>query len=376
MAKKQAEIPDFAPIPEELEAHLGEPSTVTGKAARALLHRYPVWPVLKFFAHKRVPQYRHSYWYMMGGMLLFFFGIQVVTGILLMVYYQPGSPWASVNYIVNEVPYGALIRSIHHWSANLMVLTVFLHLFSTFFMKAYRRPRELTWITGLGLAGLTMLFGFSGYLLPWDELAFFAVRIGISELEKLPLLGEWAAGIARGGSDVSQETIGRFYALHVMVLPLSVMGLIGLHLLLVQIQGVSEPDGFRKLPASQRKYRNFFSDFLIAEIPVWLMMGALLVLLSALMPRELGTEADVFAAAPDGIKPEWYLLAPYQGLKLFPGSLELLGMLVMGLVPMALVVVPFIDRQIPADARGRLVTKIGVLGLIGFVLITAWGFFS
>jgi cytochrome b6 len=366
----------FARIPDDAERELPPPDSRLGKLSRALLARYPVWPVVRFFLGKRVPIHRQSHWYMAGGIALFLFVVQIVTGILLMVYYRPDQAWASVNRIVMEVPYGALIRSVHHWAANLMIFTLFVHMLSTFFMKAYRPPRELTWVTGLLLLALTILFGFSGYLLPWDDLSFFAVRIGVSELEKLPLLGHLLADVARGGSDVSTETIGRFYALHVVVLPLAVLLLVGIHLLFVQVQGVSEPDAFRALPAEKKRYRPFLSDFLVGEVPVWLFVLGLLLALAAAAPRELAPEANPFAPAPAGIKPEWYLLAPYQGLKLFPGNLELVGMALMGLGPLLLVLLPLADRSVPRDRRGALVTKAGVLALVGFVAMTIWGIAS
>ena len=128
--------PDKA-VPPEAERSLPPADTIAGKTARGLLERYPIWPVIRFFSEKKVPEHSASGWYMMGGIALFLFMVQVVTGILLMVYYKPGQPWQSVNYLVMEVPFGALIRSVHHWSANLMVLTLFLHMFSTLFMKAY-----------------------------------------------------------------------------------------------------------------------------------------------------------------------------------------------------------------------------------------------
>ncbi|MBN2340581.1 MAG: cytochrome b N-terminal domain-containing protein [Deltaproteobacteria bacterium] len=363
-------------IPKEAEAALPPADSRMGKFYRALLKRYPIWPVIQFFMGKKVPEHKHSAWYMLGGIALFLFLIQLVTGVLLMVYYKPGQPWASVNRIVMEVPFGALIRSIHHWSANLMILTLFLHMFSTLFMKAYRPPREGTWITGFILLTLVTLFGFSGYLLPWDDLAFFAVRIGVSEMEKLPVLGTFAADLARGGPDVSMETIGRFYALHVVILPLLVLALIALHLLFVQIQGVSEPDTFAALPLEKKKYRKFFSDFMIGEIPVWLFMFGLLIALSAAAPRGLAPEANPMGAAPEGIKPEWYLLAPYQALKLFPGKLELVGMAIMGLGPLLVIALPFIDKNVPTDKRGEMITQMAIAGLIGFLGMTIWGLLS
>jgi cytochrome b6 len=135
--------------------------------------RFNLTPLVEYMRHKYVPIHRHSVWYYMGGVSLFFFIIQVFTGILLLLYYQPGvdSGYESVRFIMTEVHFGWLIRSIHSWSANLFIFFIFIHMFSTFFTHAYRKPRELTWVTGFLLLLLAMGFGFSGYLLPWNELS-------------------------------------------------------------------------------------------------------------------------------------------------------------------------------------------------------------
>ena len=257
-----------------------------------------------------------------------------------------------------------------------MVLVLFVHLFSTFFMKAYRPPRELTWLTGLALLGITMFLGFSGYLLPWDDLSFFATRVGISEIEKTPLIGVWLAGLVRGGPDVTIATIGRFYPLHVVVLPLLLMTVIGIHLLFVQVQGVSEPDSFAALPKEKKRYHNFFTEYLVNEIPIWLLLGVVLVLLSAFWPRELSPEANPASPAPEGIKPEWYFMVPFQMLKLFPGSLEFVGMMLTGVIPLLFALVPFADRSVPADRRSKAIERAGIVMLIFLAAMTIWGFVS
>ncbi len=131
-------------------------------------------------AKKKVPVHRYSYWYFLGGMTLFLFGVQVLTGVLLLLYYRPGADEAfeSVQYIITQVQFGWLIRSVHSWSANLMILTAFAHMFSVLFLKSYRKPRELTWVSGMSAALAGLGFGFSGYLLPWNTLAFFATKVG------------------------------------------------------------------------------------------------------------------------------------------------------------------------------------------------------
>ena len=138
--------------------------------------RFNLSPLVEFIKHKQVPVHRQSVWYYMGGVALFLFIIQVFTGILLLLYYQPGvdSSYESVRFIMTKVQFGWLIRSIHSWSANIMIFILFVHMFSTFFTQSYKNPRELTWVTGFIALALSMGFGFSGYLLPWNELAFFA----------------------------------------------------------------------------------------------------------------------------------------------------------------------------------------------------------
>src|SRR5437762_9966149 len=140
---------------------------------------------------KTVPIHRHTIWYYFGGMTLFLFSVQVGTGILLLLYYRPSAETAfeSVQFIVTEVQFGWLIRSVHSWSANLMIATLFIHMFSVYFMSAYRKPRELTWLSGVLLLLLAVGFGFSGYLLPWNKLAFFATKLGTEIAGVIPLVG-------------------------------------------------------------------------------------------------------------------------------------------------------------------------------------------
>src|SRR5512141_2782856 len=158
-----------------------------------LTERLPVAEIEHAIQHKTVPQHRHAVWYYLGGMTLFFFLVQVATGSLLLLYYRPSAAEAydSVQFIMTRVPFGWLVRSVHSWSANLMVGAAFAHLFSVFFLGSYARPRELTWFSGIFLLALAMAFGFSGYLLPWNELAFFATRVGTDMAGKVPLVGGW-----------------------------------------------------------------------------------------------------------------------------------------------------------------------------------------
>jgi cytochrome b6 len=336
-----------------------------------------------FLSHKTVPVHRYTAFYYLGGMTLFFFVVQVVTGILLMLYYRPSADEAfeSVEFIMTTVPFGWLVRSIHSWSANLMVFFAFAHLASAYFMKAYRRPRELTWMSGCLLLFLAMAFGFSGYLLPWNQLAFFATKVGTDIAGSVPVIGEWLLRFLRGGERVTGGTLSRFYGWHVAILPAITTGLLGLHLLLVQVLGMSVPPQIERSDR-QRKPMPFFPHFALRDLFGWTLALGLLAALAALFPWELGQKADPFAPAYADIKPEWYFMFMFETLKLVPGG-EILGVeyeaipiLLFGLAGALMVVVPFLDRGVVAKGRSPLFTWVGVAALFYMVGFTAWGYRS
>ena len=344
--------------------------------------RFQLSPLVAFAAKKKVPMHAHSVWYYMGGVAFMLIAIQVITGILLSIYYIPelGSANASILKLTTKVEFGWFIRSLHSWAANLLIGVVFLHMFSAYFMKAYRAPREVTWWTGLILLVLMMGFGFTGYLLPWDEVSFFATKIGLDIAGKTPFIGEFLANILRGGTQISQATISRFFTIHVFVLPLGLMALLGGHLWLVQSLGMSEPESFKKLPADKKKYEDFFPTFVLKDVMVWLLFFNLLAAFATLAPWSLGSEADPFAAAPDGIKPEWYFLAMFQFLKLMPSTIgpiegEMVGMAFFALIGLILALVPLWDKGHSAKLSAW-ATRFGVIVILGFVTFTLWGAWS
>jgi quinol-cytochrome oxidoreductase complex cytochrome b subunit len=328
------------------------------------------WDDLARLASKKeIPVHRYTLFYYLGGMALFLFSVQVATGILLLLYYRPSAAEAfeSVQYMMADVPFGWLIRSIHSWGANIFVGVVFLHLISVFFLKAYRRPREMTWISGAVLLFLTFGFGFSGYLLPWNTLAFFATRVGTDVPAQIPGIGPLLSLILRGGSDVTGATLSRFYGIHVAILPALTTVFLGMHLLLVQRHGMSVPPALETRP--QRKMP-FFPDFLLRDMIGWLAAVGLLAALAAFFPWELGVKADPFASAPAGIRPEWYFLWMFQGLKYLPAMVlgvpgETLGVLVLGAIGALLVAVPLLDRR-----GSRLLDAAAILLLLGAAALT------
>jgi cytochrome b6 len=300
--------------------------------------------------HKTVPQHRYSIWYYFGGMTLFLFGIQVATGALLLLYYRPsaGEAYESVQFIMTRVPFGWLIRSLHAWSANLMVAAALAHFMSVLFLHAYRRPRKLTWVSGVLLLALTLAFGFTGYLLPWNELAFFATRVGTDMAATLPIAGDFIVRFMRGGPDVTGATLTRLFGVHVAILPMLATALLVVHLVLVQAHGMSIPPAVERAAREGRRVGSmpFVPHFLLRELFGWTLALALLAGLSAFYPWELGTKADPFAAAPAGIQPEWYFLWVFQALKYLPATVlgiegELLAVLTLGVGGTAVLLLPF-----------------------------------
>jgi len=345
--------------------------------------RYPVTSVTEFMAKKSVPVHKHSVWYYFGGMTLFLFVVQVTTGILLLLYYRPSADQAyeSVKFIMSEVHFGWLIRSVHSWSANVLIGMAFIHMFSVFFTKAYRPPRELTWVTGALLLFLMLTFGFSGYLLPWNKLAFFATKVGTEIAGTVPLIGKPILIFLRGGEDITGGTLTRFFGFHVAVLPALTTIVLGLHLLMIQVQGMSEPLEWAALPEAERKARSipFFPNFLLRDAMAWLGALLLLVALASLFPWELGPKADPFAPAPAGIRPEWYFLFMFQTLKFIPSKVlfidgEVLGVMAFGLGGLLWLLVPFIDRPSAKGKPSPGATAMGVLVVLYMVVMTILGY--
>jgi cytochrome b6 len=340
--------------------------------------------LIHFLSKKAVPRHRHSVWYYFGGMTLFLFFVQVGTGILLTMYYRPSAEEAyeSVQFIMTEVRFGWLIRSIHSWSANLMIATMFIHLFSVYFLKAYRKPRELTWVTGFGLFALVLAFGFSGYLLPWNELSFFATKVGTEIAGVVPFVGKFLVRLLRGGDDVTGATLSRFYGFHIAILPGIVTLILTVHVLLVQRLGMSVPIKVEKEAESGKQpVRDvpFFPNFFLHDLLGWYIVIAVLAALAALMPWELGKKADPFAPAPAGIRPEWYFVYMFQTLKFIPAKIlgmdgEVLGILAFGLGGLFLFFVPFLDRDPAHHRRTRLFSGIGIFIVVYIIVLTIVGY--
>jgi cytochrome b6 len=252
-------------------------------------------------------------------------------------------------------------------------------MFSAFFMKAYRRPREFGWWTGIILLLFGLGFGFSGYLLPMDNLGFFATKVGMAMVENVPFVGNGLANMLRGGLQVGDNAAARFFTLHVSVMPIFFIVVLGLHLYLVQKHGMSIPPSEEAKDAGDRKKVKFIPDFAIRDLVMWLMTLNVIAVLAWRFPWELGVQASALAAAPAGIHPEWYFMSSFQLLKVVgafvPGSAgEAVGMIIFSLGLILWILVPLFDVKTERGRRGRIATYCGLAVLFILVSMTIWGY--
>jgi ubiquinol-cytochrome c reductase cytochrome b subunit len=336
-------------------------------------------PVVETFvdhqAHKLLPP-RTGFWHTFGSLSLYLFLNQIVTGILLMIYYRPttNTAFESVRFIMTKAHFGWLIRGLHAWGATLMVLCVLVHMARTFFMGAYKKPRELTWVLGVFIFGCTVTFGFTGYLLPWNQLSYWATTVGTEITGAIPWAGNYIKYVLRGGEGVSGETLARFYVLHVVILPWVLTMLIATHLFLMRVQGLAtmERVGEEK-PLEPGKAIPFFPHHVLKEGVFFCLLVGALITLVVLWPVELGEKADPFVT-PEGIKPEWYFLSTYQLLKYFP---KLFGIFVSLIPPVLLLLWPFLDCSPERHPRKRpFAVTVGILALVLAIAFGIVGHFS
>ena len=330
-------------------------------------------------------------WYTLGAVLLTLFAIQFATGILLLIYYIPNTAdaFASVQKIMNEVPFGWLIRTVHAVGANIIVLALLLHMLSVLFMSSYKRPRELTWVAGFLILFLSLGMCLTGYLLPWSQLSFWATTVATESSSEIPLIGDAVVRFLRGGAMVGQPTLGRFFALHVMGFPLVFGPLVLFHLFCVRRAGVSRPpfgEDYRPsepLPVFRHEEHPegipFFPNYMAKDTAVIAFFLALLFAVvffapGLFFPPAAFDPADPFVT-PAGIKPEWYFLWAYQTLKIFPS--EFLGLAVQGGMVTFLLLLPFIDRfRERRPAKRPVFVTCYVLGILLFVGLSIWGHYS
>lgn len=330
-------------------------------------------------------------WYTLGAVLLTLLGLQFFTGLLLLVYYIPETELAygSVQRIMNEVPFGWLIRNLHAVGSNLIVVALLLHMLSVMFMNAYKKPRELTWLSGFILFNLALVLCLTGYLLPWSQLSFWATTVATEAPGAIPVIGEHIVHFLRGGAMVGEATLGRFFALHVMGLPLLFGVTVGLHLFCVRRAGISRPPFGAEYTGEPRRLIfehehhpdgiPFFPNYAVKDGAVVCFFLAVLVALTffapgLFIPPAAFEPADPFITPPS-IKPEWYFLWAYQTLKIFPS--EIIGLGVQGAFMTLLALWPFMDRSTERRPKRRPIFVVCfVLGITIFIGISLWGHWS
>jgi len=340
--------------------------------------RFGLSGITDFLTKKTVPLHRHTIWYYTGSAILLFFAIQVITGFMLVLYYKPTLEMAneSVARIMTEIPLGWIIRSVHSWSASFMIAFVFVHLLSIWIAKSYRRPRELTWMTGVMLLVVSLLFGFTGYLLPWDDLSFSATKVGTDIPRAIPVVGAWVTKLLRGGEDVTGDTLTRFFGIHVCMLPVFLFLLLAVHIYLVQKQGMSLPleaEGRQEKP----KEIPFWPNFVFREMIVWLLLIGILFTIAIFFPPSLHKVADVMAPAPEGIRPEWYFLFLFQTLKIFPAHVlfvsgETVAVLLIIFAGILFFFLPVFDNK-PTQVKGKMITLSAYALVLYALIMSVWG---
>jgi ubiquinol-cytochrome c reductase cytochrome b subunit len=346
-----------------------------------------------------------GWWFTLGSVLLFGLGIQVVSGIGLALYYAPtpDHAWDSVRFISTQVRAGAFLRGLHYWGASIVVIAAVAHLIRVVLFGSYRKPREANWIVGVLLLHVILAFGLTGYLLPWDQRAYWATVVTINVSKLTPVAGAWVASLLRGGPDIGALTLTRWYAAHVLMLPPLLVVLILAHLYLMRRHGISGPissvgrDRHRATAAPREDSESasagaaargsgaprapinngtfpFFPDQAARDLTMALGVAVILALLAWKGAPALEAPAD--PASSDYIpRPEWYFLGLFQLLKYFPGRLEVIGALaVPGIVVTLLVLLPWLERSPGREWHGRRVL-LGAfaVGLAAVIALTAIG---
>ncbi|MFQ5902733.1 MAG: cytochrome bc complex cytochrome b subunit [Candidatus Binatia bacterium] len=334
------------------------------------------WEILRHVGAEPIPYHLKKWWFCLGGTVLYLFTVQVVTGIALSFYYVPSpqEAYASVAAITQEVRFGWFIRSLHKWSGNFMIVAVFLHMLRVYFTGAYRHPRQLNWCIGFLLLGTTLIFGFTGYSLIYEQLSFWGATVATNLAEAVPIVGPWIAYFLRGGPEVGENTLTRFFILHIGILPTVVFTLLALHILLVRLHGVTELyfEG-EEVPAEKRHFQ-FWPEHATTELLIGVLLMYLLTIMALIFPASLGEPADP-TQTPQHIKPEWYFYFSFRLLKLT--SLKLSVLLTLGIGGIAFFW-PFIEEWLSRRWRMPEAVSVilGVLVFLGFLVLTVWEAFS
>jgi ubiquinol-cytochrome c reductase cytochrome b subunit len=314
-----------------------------------------------------------SWFYVLGASLLFIFTLQMATGILLAMYYvpTPDHAYASVKFIQNEAPFGSFVRGLHHWGASFMMVIVALHMLRVFIFGSYKKPREVVWLIGVGLIALVGGFAFTGYLLPWDQKAYWATVVGTNVAGTVPVVGGTLLRIVRGGTELGALSLSRFFAIHTYILPWSLALLAGLHVFLLERAGAGGNWNADRMPS---KAEPLFPNQIFRDTLFILVVFLSLASLAVLVPAPLEPQADPTDSTYNP-RPEWYFYFVFQMLRVFEGKFELIGTVILpGLAGAVLMLIPFLDRGPERDpARRKLMMAAAALAVVTVVALTIAG---
>lgn len=312
------------------------------------------------FIKEPIPNHMKKWWYCSGATPLIIFALQVLTGIFLVFYFVPSPEMAfeSVRHITEDVRLGFWIRGLHRWGSNLMIIALLLHITRVFFTRAYRKPREINWMIGVVLFLLALTFSFTGYSLTYNQLSYWATTVGTNMIAEVPVIGHWLLVLLRGGEEVNANTLTRFFTIHVGILPPLMILFIAMHIIILRVHGVSEPEGFEK------GHYAFYPHHFYKIVIITLFLLAFMSTLSIILPPGLGEAANP-EVTPFHIKPEWYFFPMYRFLKLVPLSL---GIYASTAFVVAMLFWPFIDPLLGKTESTRRSFAFGVGGIT--ILIT------
>lgn len=336
-----------------------------------LRERVPVQgDVLRELSNEPVPNHLKRWWFCLGGTPAYLFVVQIVTGILLAFYYKaaPATAWESVRFITEEVSFGWYIRGLHKWAATLMIAAVILHQMRVYFTGGYRKPREVNWIIGMFLLLCTLMLGFTGYSLVYEQLSYWGATVGANIADNVPLIGGFCKRLLLGGDSYNQHTLSRLFILHAAILPVAMILMLGVHILLIRLHGVTELQ-FTDEAKEPPKHFRFFPDHAYTELMIGLVLMIVLSVLATVVPVGMGPRADPLTT-PEVIKPEWFFYVMFRWLKLFSGTAAVLST---GLIVFVMIVWPFIDGAIRKFTRFKEASVwIGIVAVLVIIGLTVW----
>lgn len=342
-----------------------------GAVLRWFEERIPVkGDQLRELTNEPVPNHLKRWWFCLGGTPMYLFVVQIVTGILLAFYYQasPESAYDSVRYITEEASYGWFLRSMHKWAATLMVAAVILHQMRVYFTGAYRAPREINWMIGMCLLLCTLVVGFTGYSLVYEQLSYWGATVGANISDGIPIVGKYLKILLLGGEEYNNRTLSRFFLLHAAVLPVTMLALIVVHVTLIRLQGVTEFVDEDEPERDEGSF-NFFPEHLMTEVIMGLVIMIILAALATALPATMGPRADPLST-PEVIKPEWFFYVVFRWLKLFSGTAAILSS---GFIVFVMFIWPFIDGRIRRRwPNSEASVWIGIVGVLLILALTIW----